>query len=45
MTFHLSLQPLLAIAAGVLVLVFPKILNYIIAIYLIAYGILSIVST
>jgi len=45
MTFHLSLQPLLAIVAGILVLVFPKILNYIIAIYLIVYGILSIVST
>jgi uncharacterized membrane protein HdeD (DUF308 family) len=45
MTFHLSLQPLLAIVAGVLVLVFPKILNYIIAIYLIVYGVLSIVST
>jgi uncharacterized membrane protein HdeD (DUF308 family) len=35
----------LAIVAGVLVLVFPKILNYIIAIYLIVYGVLSIVST
>jgi len=45
MTFHLALQPLLAIVAGVLILVFPRLLNYIIAIYLIVYGVLSIVSS
>ena len=44
MDLHIELQPLLAITAGVLVLIFPKLLNYIIAIYLIAYGILSITS-
>lgn len=44
MELHLELQPLLAITAGLLVLVFPKLLNYIIAIYLIAYGILNITS-
>ncbi len=45
MTLHLSLQPILAIIAGILILIFPRLLNYIIAIYLIAYGILSIIST
>lgn len=45
MTFHLSLQPLVAIVAGVLILAFPKVINYIIAIYLIVYGILGIAST
>lgn len=44
MTFHLALQPLLAIVAGVLILVFPRLLNYIIAIYLIVYGVTSITS-
>jgi len=38
-----SLQPLLAIVAGILILIFPKILNYIIGIYLIVYGILGFV--
>ncbi|MGM0760850.1 MAG: DUF3096 domain-containing protein [Thermodesulfobacteriota bacterium] len=45
MTFHFALQPLLAVLAGVLILVFPRLLNYIIAIYLIVYGVASIVST
>ena len=44
MTFHLALEPLLAILAGVLILIFPRLLNTIIAIYLIMYGVLSIVS-
>ncbi|MFP4257687.1 MAG: DUF3096 domain-containing protein [Desulfovermiculus sp.] len=44
MTFHLALQPVLAVVAGVLILVFPRLLNYIIAIYLIVYGVSSIVS-
>ncbi|MFO7875374.1 MAG: DUF3096 domain-containing protein [Desulfovermiculus sp.] len=44
MTFHLALQPLLAVLAGVLILVFPRLLNYIIAIYLIVYGVSRIVS-
>jgi threonine/homoserine efflux transporter RhtA len=44
MTFHLALEPLLAILAGVLILIFPRLLNTIIAIYLIIYGVLSIVS-
>ncbi len=44
MTFHLALQPVLAVLAGVLILAFPRLLNYIIAIYLIVYGVSSIVS-
>jgi len=35
MTIHLELQPLLALAAGILVLVMPKLLNYVVAGYLI----------
>jgi hypothetical protein len=36
------LQPLVALIAGVLILLVPRILNYIIAIYLIAVGIIGL---
>jgi hypothetical protein len=34
-----TLQPLVALVAGVLILVMPRLLNYIVAIYLIIVGI------
>ena len=43
MTIHLSLQPILSLVAGILILVMPKLLNYIVAAYLIVIGILGIV--
>lgn len=43
MTFHLALEPLLAIVAGILILVQPRLLNYVIAIFLILHGMLGIV--
>lgn len=42
MTLHLELQPLLALAAGILVLVMPKLLNYVVAGYLILIGLVGI---
>jgi Protein of unknown function (DUF3096) len=36
------LQPLVALIAGVLILVMPRLLNYIVAIYLIIFGILGL---
>ena len=36
------LQPLVALLAGVLILLIPRILNYVIAIYLIVIGILGL---
>ena len=36
------LQPLVALIAGVLILLVPRILNYIVAIYLIVIGILGL---
>jgi hypothetical protein len=36
------LQPLVALLAGVLILLMPRILNYVIAIYLIIEGILGL---
>jgi len=40
MTIH---QPLLSLIAGILILVKPKLLNYIVAIYLIVVGILGLI--
>jgi hypothetical protein len=37
-----SLSPILAIVFGILILAFPKFLNYIIAIYLILFGLLGL---
>ena len=34
MNMHLSLTPLISLLAGILILVMPKLLNFIIAIYL-----------
>jgi Protein of unknown function (DUF3096) len=42
MTFHVSLQPLLAIIAGILILVKPRLLSHIVAIFLILFGILGL---
>lgn len=38
MTGVLVLQPLLALIAGVLILIVPRLLNYVVAIYLILFG-------
>jgi hypothetical protein len=35
----IALQPLIALVAGILILVMPRLLNYVIAIYLIIVGI------
>ena len=37
-----NLLPLLALIAGILILVMPKMLHYIVAIFLILYGIVSL---
>ena len=42
MNIHLSLAPLVSLVAGILILVMPKLLNYIIAIYLIVIGIIGL---
>jgi Protein of unknown function (DUF3096) len=36
------LQPIVAIIAGVLILIWPRLLNYVVAIYLILTGILGL---
>jgi len=38
-----TLQPLIALGAGVLILLMPRLLNYIVAIYLIVIGITGLI--
>ena len=38
-----ALQPLVALVAGILILIVPRLLNYIVAIYLIVIGLLGLV--
>jgi len=42
MTMTLTLAPLISLIAGILILAMPKLLNYIVAIYLIVIGIVGI---
>lgn len=42
MYLPIALAPLISLIAGILILVVPRLLNYIVAIYLIAIGILGI---
>ncbi|MBE3085022.1 MAG: DUF3096 domain-containing protein [Bacteroidetes bacterium] len=44
MTLNLSIAPLLALVAGIIILIVPKMLNYVIAIYLIVIGVLGILG-
>ncbi|XKH01571.1 DUF3096 domain-containing protein [Marinobacter nauticus] len=44
MTLHLQLAPLISLGAGIAILVFPKLLNYIVAGYLIAIGVLGLMG-
>jgi hypothetical protein len=42
MTFHLTIGPIVSLIAGMLILVIPRLLNYIVAIYLIIIGLLGL---
>jgi len=42
MNMTLSLAPLVSLIAGILILVVPRLLNYIVAIYLIIVGLLGL---
>ncbi len=45
MNIHLSLAPLVALIAGILILVMPRLLNFIVAIYLIIIGLIGLFGT
>lgn len=44
MNIHLALTPLVSLIAGILVLVMPKLLHYIVGFYLIAIGLIGILG-
>lgn len=45
MNIHLSLAPLASLIAGILILLVPRLLNYIVAVYLIVIGVAGLVGT
>lgn len=42
---HVMLAPIIALIAGILILVVPRLLNYIVAIYLIIIGLVGLFGT
>jgi hypothetical protein len=42
MNMYVSIGPLVALVAGILILIVPRLLNYIVAIYLIIIGLLGL---
>ena len=44
MNLHLGLTPIISLIAGILILVVPRMLNYIVAIYLIVIGLIGLVG-
>jgi hypothetical protein len=45
MNIHLTLTPLLSLLAGILILIIPRLLNFIVAVYLIAVGVLGLIGS
>ena len=42
MNIHLGLTPLISLLAGILILIMPRLLNYIVALYLIFVGLIGL---
>ena len=42
MSLHVAVQPLIALIAGILILIVPRLLNYVVAIYLIVVGLIGL---
>jgi hypothetical protein len=45
LNINLSLAPLVSLVAGILILVMPRLLNFIVAIYLIIIGLIGLFGT
>ena len=45
MNLNLSIGPIVSLLAGILILIVPRMLNYIVAIYLIVMGVLGLFGT
>ena len=44
MTIHFQLSALIALIAGILILIMPRLLNYVVALYLIVIGVLGLIG-
>ena len=44
MNIHLGLTPLVSLLAGILILVMPRLLNFIVAVYLIVIGVIGLLG-
>ncbi len=44
MNIHLALTPIISLVAGILILVMPKLLNFVVAAYLIAIGVIGLIG-
>ena len=44
MNIHLGLAPLVSLLAGILILIMPRLLNFIVAVYLIVIGVIGLVG-
>jgi hypothetical protein len=42
MNLHIAMGPLLSLIAGILIFIVPRLLNYIVAVYLIAIGLIGL---
>jgi hypothetical protein len=45
MNIHFALTPLISLIAGILILVIPRLLNFIVAAYLIAVGLIGLLGS
>lgn len=45
MNLHLTIGPIVSLIAGILILVVPRLLNYIVAIYLILTGLIGLLGS
>ena len=45
MNFAVSIGPIVSLVAGILILLMPRLLNYIVAIYLIVIGLIGLFGT
>ena len=43
MNIHLQLVPVISLVAGILILAMPKLLNYVVAVYLIVIGVVGLI--
>jgi len=44
MNIHLGLAPIVSLLAGILILIMPRLLNFIVAIYLIVIGVIGLLG-